>query len=236
MKERPEPTTGLRPGLDQISTQWSAVGDPVQFTMRYAPAIEAYLEALIKNRHDAEEVLQDFLVRGLQKGFVRASPLRGRFRDYLKTAVRNAAIDHLRRRRLPQQGKFDLGQIAAVDSPTLEEAWVSEWRRCLLDRAWEALHRHQRCTPGNQFHTVLRLSVEEPEADSAALAARTAELAGRPVSPAAFRKQVSRARRLFAELLVQEVAQTLTDATPQRIEEELIDIGLMSYVREFLPS
>ena len=41
--------------LEEISTRWPLIRDPVQFVMRYAPAIQKYLEALLKNTHDAED-------------------------------------------------------------------------------------------------------------------------------------------------------------------------------------
>ena len=70
---RPDP--GPTPGLDQISTRWPAIKDPVQFVLRYAPAIQKYLAALLRDAHDAEDVAQDFLLRGILKGFVATSAL-----------------------------------------------------------------------------------------------------------------------------------------------------------------
>lgn len=83
--------------LDQISTRWQTLNDPLQFVMRYAPAIHNYLCALLKNPHDADEVSQEFLLRVQQHGFANANPERGRFRDYLKKAIRNAGLNHLQR-------------------------------------------------------------------------------------------------------------------------------------------
>src|SRR5437868_3489921 len=96
--------TAAAPGLEEISTHWPLIRDPVQFMMRYAPAIRKYLEALLHNTHDAEDVTQDFLIRGLLLGFVRTENLRGRFRHYLKRAVRNAALNHLQRKPACQAG------------------------------------------------------------------------------------------------------------------------------------
>lgn len=224
------------PGLDQISTRWSLITDPLRFVLRYAPAIHAYLGALIKNPQDAEEVAQEFLLRGIQQGFVRTEPLRGRFRDYLKTAVRNAALSHLRRRRPTCHGGAALSQLPADPTQALaEQEWLAEWQRCVLDRALQALDSHQRRSPGNLFYTVVRLSLDHPRDDSTALAARASALLGRPFRADAFRKQLSRARRFFAELLVQEVVQTLEEPTPEDVEEELVAVGLMPYVRAFLP-
>ncbi len=236
--ESPSSTdSGMHSRLDQISTRWSIVNDPLQFMLRYGPAIQRYLSALIKNPHDVEEVLQDFLLRGLQRGFVRTESLRGRFRDYLKTAVRNAALTHYRRRQTAAHTNLDDLHLAAPQAPlAADEEWATQWRQCVLSRVWQALDQHQRQSPGNLFYTVLKLSCDYPHEDSKALAARASAATNKPIRPDAFRKQVSRARRHFAELLVAEVGQTLEDPSPEQLEEELIEIGLMEYVRDFLPA
>src|SRR4051794_16120769 len=135
MANPPPSGAGRTPGLDQISTRWPSLEDPVQFVMRYARAIRKYLHALLKDEDAAEEVAQDFVLRGLLHGFVRSAPLRGRFRHYLKRAVRNAALNHLQRGRKLRQGGPDPDRLAAEDEGDRSEdlAWVAEWRRCALD-------------------------------------------------------------------------------------------------------
>lgn len=222
--------------LEEISTRWSVVNDPVQFAMRYAPAIRKYLGAIIRQSDDADEAAQDFLVRILEHRCV--PQLReGRFRHYLKQAVRNAARAWFRRRQADRHDEMDLSLLADSDDPPSEadEQWISQWRQCVMDRAWIALEAHQHCSPGNLFYTVLQLLAQDPDADQAALAAQTRDRDGQPLRIDAFRKQVSRARRMFAELLLNEVAETLARPTPQDIEEELIDLGLLPFVRNFLP-
>ena len=83
--------------IDEITTRWPMIHDPGQFVLRYAPAIEGYLRAIVRDPEQVEDIRQDFLLHILQKGFLSADNLKGRFRNYLKAAVRNAAISHLRR-------------------------------------------------------------------------------------------------------------------------------------------
>lgn len=224
--------------LDRITTQWPLLHDNARFVLRYGLAIRRYLDALLRDDHDAEEVAQEFMLRVVKEGFVRASPDQGRFRHYLKAAVRNAAVSHLRRRRKLPHALADLSQVAAAEpeNTAADEAWRGEWRRCVMERAWSALDDFEQETPGNLAYTVLRASVDHPDDTSESLAALIAGRLSRPLTAENFRKHLSRARRLFAEHLVGEVAETLDDAAPQRIEEELIDLGLMPYVREFLPA
>src|SRR5262245_3974428 len=204
MPDRKPSDADAAPGLAEISTRWPLIRDPVQFVLRYAPAIRAYLVAMLRDDHDADDLAQDFLVKGLQHGFVRAEPLRGRFRDYLKVAVRNAALTHLQRRR-PVHAVADLDRVPAAGEPAAGREWLAEWRRCLIDRTLQALEREQPAQSGNLFYTAMSLHLAHPDEDSAALATRAGELAGRAIRPDAFRKQLSRARRRFAELLVAEV-------------------------------
>ena len=122
----------------------------------------------------------------VQHGFDRASPDRGRFRDYLKTAVRNAALTHLRRRqREPDLGDASVLQDAIPDAA--EGDWLAEWRACLQPRL-RGLESHQQASPGNLFWTVL-LTVDHADEDSTALAARASAIAGRPLRADAYRQQ-----------------------------------------------
>jgi RNA polymerase sigma factor (sigma-70 family) len=224
--------------LSEISTEWSILVDPARFVVRYEGAIRRYLAALIKNQHDAEEVLQDFFLKITRlHGFFRVRAERGRFRDYLKSAVRNAALNFLRRKQPASPIDSALWLRLTTDkSQPADQAWLEEWRRCLIERAWQTLERRQSASRGSLAHTVLHLIVDEPDLDSNALAARTSALAGRPIRADAFRKQVSRARLLFARALVEEVAQTLDNPTPPQVEEELGDLSLWKHVRNHLPA
>lgn len=223
--------------LDRIETCWLRVRDSAYFAASYGLAIRRYLEALLKNSHDAEEAAQEFLLRVHEQGLHNATPARGRFRDYLKKAVRNAGLNFLRHKHAACRAALPLQPEAVAEAEQqTDQRWLAEWRTALLDRAWRDLEHHQRQSPDNLCHTVLRLTVDHPEADSRTLAERASSLAGRPIRPDAFRKQLSRARRLLAEFLVVAVGHTLRPPTPENIEDELITLGLIEYVRDYLPS
>ncbi len=238
MPDPAPPSQPPRAGLAQISTRWALICDPVQFVMRYAPAIRGYLGVFLKNTYDVDDVCQAFLLRVVERGVVEQTLLRGRFRDYLIATVRHTALAHMRRRPLPTGDGTPLEEVPARDEVVLpgDDEWLAGWRRVVLAGAWDALDRHERDHPGNLAHTALKALVDHPDESSQQLAARVGQLCGRPIQPEAFRKQVSRARRLFAEHLVAEAVRTLEDPTPERVEEELIDIGVMKYVAPFLPA
>jgi hypothetical protein len=112
---------------------------------------------------------------------------------------------------------------------------TAEWQRCVLDKVWRELDSHERKNPGNLCHTCLRVYTEFADADSPEQARIASGRAGRTLTPEAFRKQVSRARRLMAECILLEVARSVVPPTADAVEEELIDLGLWGHVRDYLP-
>jgi hypothetical protein len=224
-----------REGLAHISTDWPSVTDPTRFVLRYAPPIRGYLQLLLPQPADVDEVLQDLLLSVLERGFRPDRVRRGRFRDYLIATVRYRAWRYLRRKTPRPLTAEQAERLRAPPEAAPGDAeWLAGWRQCLLDRAWERLEGKERRSPGNWHYTALKLATDHPDADSKALAARVP--ADPPLSAMAFRKQLSRARAAFARALVDEVGRTLEEPTPDSVTEELAAVGLLEYVRPYLRS
>src|SRR5260370_17766861 len=68
--------------FEHISTHWPVIGDPFRFVLRYSRAVRRYVAALIKNEHDAEDVVQDFRATAMTRPFapdqIRRAPARTR--------------------------------------------------------------------------------------------------------------------------------------------------------------
>jgi DNA-directed RNA polymerase specialized sigma24 family protein len=220
--------------IDNISTRNSVFSDPTRFAMRYGTAVRRYIGALVRDTHDADDVSQSLLLAIFAKGLARKAPERGRFRDYLKVVARNTVRAYLVSKRRGAKGGIDLDRLAAAEAD-LDRQWLADWRASILEAAWTALELHQYGRPDNFCHAVLRLTADHPHESSAQLADRLTAQVGRPVRPDAFRKQLSRARRLFAELVWKEVGRTLADPAPERVIDELGQLGLLPYVRDYLP-
>ncbi len=228
--------------LADIQTTWRRLNDPLRFMMIYGPALRSYLLAILRRARDeqgVDDVMQDMLIKVAEKGFPAFDPARGKFRNYLKEIVRNAALKRLRHRagKERQTDMTVLEKLVQSVPDELETALKDDWRQCVLNQAWRALERHQReAGRGNLAFTVVRLSVDHPECDQRELALKAGGLSGQALTPEAFRKQLSRARRIFANLIVAEVQQTLDSATAAEVYEELADLGLLRYVADYLPT
>jgi RNA polymerase sigma-70 factor (ECF subfamily) len=234
--------------LSQISTLWTVVGqahsgsDDEMARARgellelYRGAAYRYLLGALRDQQAAEDLCQEFALRFLRGDFRRADPQKGRFRDFVKTALYRMVIHHLRRQYArPLPLGFDVAE-GRGDTPglaSLERDFLESWREELLARAWGALAEVERIT-GQPFYGVLRLRVERPELPSLAAAEELSRRLGRPLTAAGVRQVLHRARVRFADLLLGEVARSLGRGAAAELEQELSDLKLLKYCRPAL--
>lgn len=228
-----------RSRLDEISTHWTllrriqqsperiADAAKAEFLARYGGAVRRYLRGAAKDADAADDLYQDFAYRFLHGDLRGACAEKGRLRDFLKGVLSHLAADfHKRRQRQP--GNLP-GDLAEAELPALEHdrLFQQSWRDELLAKAWEALKESERCT-GQPFFTVLRFRADHPDMRSPAMALRLGEMLQRPMTPAAARQLLHRARQRFGELFRKEVMVSLNTDDPDQLEKELEALGLLA--------
>jgi RNA polymerase sigma-70 factor (ECF subfamily) len=232
--------------LSQLSTEWSLIfqshtGTPEQVAAaqaelmgRYAGAVHRYLLSALHDPHAASDLSQEFALRFLRGDFHRADPSRGRFRDFVRRALRNLTIDDRRRSRARRVSDAFPEPIDPVEEDReFDRQFLASWRSELMARAWDALERLEEQT-GQPYHAVLRLRVEHPESHSPELAERLSATLGRPITAGGVRMALQRSRDRFVGFLLEEVKGSLNSPTPDELEEELIALDLMEYCRPVL--
>ena len=217
--------------LSRMSTQWTLIGQAHagpdgeaaearrQLVQRYFGAAYRYLLGAIRNEDVAMDLCQEFAVRFVRGDFRRAAEARGRFRDYLKVALRHLIADHHRQR---QSSPGPLPDHLPAPTEADEDAFLGSWREDLLSRTWEAL-----AAAHPPLYAVLKRRADRPTASAAELAADLASEPGRPVTAGNVRVMLHRARTAFAELLTSEVACSLGTPTAAELRDELHALGLL---------
>jgi RNA polymerase sigma-70 factor (ECF subfamily) len=236
------------PPLNEISTLWSVVrqtqmgptpqGNAAQALLleRYGKAVHRYLRAAVRDQDAAEELAQEFALRFIRGDLAGVDPQRGRFRDFLKGVLFHLIADYHRQLRQKRPQSLDAINPVAEEPTPPEEAerqFLDSWRDQLMTAAWNGLAQIERQT-GQPFHGVLHCRAQHPELRSAQLAEILSEQLDRPITPEGARQLVHRAREKFANLLLDEVAQTLDNPTRDRLEDELGQLGLLEYCRPAL--
>ncbi len=226
--------------LQSISTVWSQLavalrgqGETARAAQhalleRYSLAVYRYLLGALRDRDAADDAFQTFVTRFLEGRFSGCDPGKGSFRGYLKRALANLIADVGRRKPPTPLPEGAEPAVADPSTPDAEREFREAWREELMGRAWQALADLERQT-GQPHHTVLRLRAAEPLLSSEELANRVGERLGKAYTVDGIRKALQRAREKFAEFLVEEAARSLERPTPERLEEELRDLGLWSH-------
>jgi RNA polymerase sigma-70 factor (ECF subfamily) len=230
--------------ISRIETLWSDLHNAHQgeerealrvrrdLLLRYHGAAYRYLFSLVRQAETADELTQDFALRFLRGDYRNATPERGRFRDFLKTALRNLARAHwARQKREQERGTEPLSDEADVaePDPEFQQAWTEE----LLARTWEALERSDQ-ESGTAYAVALGLRREQPQWRSAQLAEALGERLGKSLTEEAVRQLIKRSRDRFAELLLEEVAASLPVDDLDVLEQELIELELLPYCQTAL--
>jgi RNA polymerase sigma-70 factor (ECF subfamily) len=225
----------LEERLSHISTHWSllqqmhsgpadaATSTQRQLMQRYCGAIHRYLLGALRDEDAALELFQEFALRFLRGDFRRANPERGRFRDYVRTAlIRLVRKYHHERQSRPQPLPYDCADPRPAVPEPADDEFIRSWREELVNRAWEALALAQ-----PTFYAALLLRVQKPELPSPQLAVELAARVGRPFTATHVRVTLHRAREKFAELLLDEVAQSLETSTEAELVQELRELRLL---------
>jgi RNA polymerase sigma-70 factor (ECF subfamily) len=236
--------------LSRIKTRWTMVVQAHQrqgaaataaqhnLVLCYYRPVYFYLRGMLRDADAAEELTHEFCVRFLRGDFRGAHPRRGRFRDLVKTAARNLALDYWRREQArkkkgPQAVASPEGTHALLVKPRTEMVFLRQWRQSLLVQAWRGLAQLQKQT-GSPYFSVLRYKTNHPQVRSAQMARRMSAHRGRRVTTAGVRQLLCRARQRFADCLVAAVARSLLSPTRDDIERELVELKLLECCKDAL--
>lgn len=185
---------------------------------RYQGPAEAYLAvALHLSKERAHELFQEFFAWMLASDWLaKATSERGRFRAFLKVALKNFATDELRKERAAKRGAGATGSLdldsapEPVDAraPTPEEALDAAWRAALVDAAFVRLEQELSARGRAPQFAVFReyYLASGPELDYRALAAR------HQITTTDVSNYLQRAKQAYRECLRALVLETVGDA------------------------
>lgn len=234
--------------LSRIDTMWSMVQqahrqEATQFASaqqqmleRYGGAVRRYALAALRCPDAADEVFQEFALKFVRGDYGKADPEKGKFRSFLKTSLYHLIVDYQRRRGKQQKQSPLMAETPDVPESTHapgDDAFIASWRADLLERVWRMMEAEQ-LRSGKPYHTVLLVRVQNPEVRSPELAELVGEVLKKPMKAGAVRVLLHRAREKFGEMLLDEVENSLTSATSEAVEQELIDLDLWQYCKPAL--
>ena len=222
---------GSSVNLARSSQSWTDADSAAGFVLRYLTPMRRQLIEIMGSATEADESLKLLLAHLISAGF--GEHKRGRLRDFLVRGVRSCAKARLAELPSNEQIQRDIDQIQ-LDS----KSWLRVWRDCLLERAWRALERHQHGDPGSLAYVLLKTSADHSKASPDELLSLVqAMLANEPseewptdavtsLDSKTVSEKLNAARTLFAQMIADEVVETLETPDPIAVKKEIQTLGL----------
>ncbi|MFK8114615.1 MAG: hypothetical protein AB8B91_20605 [Rubripirellula sp.] len=205
--------------LVRSSHPWTKADSAAGFVLRYLVPMRRQLTKVLGSAEHADEALKLLLAHLVSVGF--GNQKQGRLRDFLLRGVRSAAKSH--HTELPEKDRPPLN----LEEVTLESReWLAYWRDGILERAWRALERQEHADSGSPVFTVLHCATSQPQATPAMLVVQIASETGVQLEEKLVAKTLPLSRALFAQLVADEVAETLENPTGADVKMEINLLGL----------
>jgi len=188
----------------------------------------AFVRRQGRDRHQAEDLTQEFFTRLLEKNTLASvQPEQGRFRSFLLASLKNfLANDWDRSHTAKRGGAYSIiswddqsGEDRYLrepsDNATPEKLFEQAWALTLIQTVLDQMKKEYADAGKSQLFESLHASLSEDEG-----AGTYAEIAAKlNMTEGAIKMSVLRIRRRFGWLLRAEISQTLPD--PKEVEEEL---------------
>lgn len=235
--------------LSQIATLWSVVRGATapdhpdrqraqkRMLELYGESVRRYLGACLREPHAVDEVYQEFALKLARGDFAGVDPSRGRFRGFVKSVLYRLVMDHHRRKKRDRRAvslEPELAEPVAEDQVEFasDEEFVQIWRDGLLTHAWRRLEEDQQ-QRGHIYYSLLRQRVDHPEWSTEQVIAAVHAKTGKELAEGSLRVTLHRARKRFADYLLDAIAASLHDKDAD-LEDELISLDLMRYCKDAL--
>lgn len=213
--------------LNTLLRPWTQSQSAAAVIVRYLSPMRQQLIQWTGSEAIADDSLKMLIGHLVAQGFGQHG--RGRMRDFLIRGIRSAA-------------KAKIGEMAENNRPAIDFStwkvdspdWIANWRGELLARVWRELERDEHQELSRPLYTILKTTTAHPRETAEILAVRINTESDIAVDPATIQTLIAPARKRFAELVLQEVTQTLDDRTEAAIMAELNAIGLADPVEKWL--
>jgi hypothetical protein len=225
-------------------TIWVDVIDRKKVIHKYWSALKIYLVCWLTRfpdyRGEADDLLQDFIMKKiLQPGWLEnADPGRGRFRDFLKSSLRNFVLGEIRNREAEKRGGKacsvpldDLEQEPAGPEP-VSDSFDIAWLRMLLSEALKQMERSCQASENVHIWKIFQMRVIQPVLEgSEPISYENVVAQFGFKSPSQATNALATGKRMFARHLRAVVAQYETGDQAIRAELE----SLKSFLHALIP-
>jgi len=237
--------------ISRILTNPNVLQNPSSFFEVYQLPVRKFFMCLCGNANEADEQFQEFAVKFLSGAFDSFKPEKGRFRDYLKMALRNQV-----KRSFKKGANFTVPipeDMDAADPNALQpiENAMREFDTIEGEQIKQLVEDDMRADEQegkNQFHSLLQFAIGyqkerlheytvsggRSKIPVSAIVDFIQERFGETVSTDTAKQRMFRAKVMYASKMISEVSVRVTDPSHSAIHEAAQELGLAVYVESEL--
>jgi len=205
--------------LVRSSHSWTEADSAAGFVLRYLTPMRRQLASVLGSNYEADESLKILLAHLVSAGF--GEHKRGKLRDFLIRGVRSCAKARLAE--IPEKER----PAAKLDTVTpVSQEWLNYWRDCLMERAWRALERYEHAHPDSPVYSVLFAIKANPKLTTTQLVQQVSKESGIEVDDEVVNRSLTVAKSMFAQLIADEVVETLEGPTKEDVKQEIKLLGM----------
>ncbi len=237
--------------ISRILTNPNVLQNPASFFEVYQLPIRKFFLCLCGNAHDADEQFQEFALKFLSGAFDSFKPGKGRFRDYLKKALRNQVK---RSYKLGKRFAVPIPEDMDTADPDALEPIENAFREFdtvegeQIKQLVEDDMRADEADRKNQFHSLLQFAIGyqrqrlheytvsggRTKIPVTAIVDFIKERFDVDVSTDTAKQRMCRAKSMYASKMIDEIAVRVTDPSHSAIREAARELGLAVYVESEL--
>jgi hypothetical protein len=231
------------------TSRWTMVRNPAGYSLRYLPALRAYLSDRCGGQGQGDVVLRTVLMHLLKRGFQGAPNPGGRLADHLRRVAEKAIeIKSVDKPNDPKPTDVASAIVKSADvksadaksadaksadaksadaksaerrpASEFDEAWRIAWRDCLANRTWRSMERHQFTNPMPPLHRALQIANEHERESINVQTLRLSDHVGRMVTPDEFAAWLHDGQQAWRRTFETHVAATLDPADHDTVRQE----------------
>ncbi len=237
--------------ISRILTNPNVLQNPANFFDVYQVPIRKFFMCLCGNANEADEQFQEFAVKFLSGAFDSFKPEKGRFRDYLKTSLRNQVRRSIKKGanlaiQIPEDlSAADPNAVQPIELALREfDSIEGEQIKQLVDDDMRIEEEEGK----NQFHSLLQFAISyqknrlqkftesggKTKLPVSAIVEFFRDQFGESVSPDTAKQRMFRAKTAYSSKMISEISVRIADPSDVAIREAAREMGLAPYVEREL--
>lgn len=213
--------TGIQ--FNHSEYRWDTAESAASFVLRYICTLRKFIHQGLQHQEFASLILNDLVQQLVNTGYQNTTYRH--LRDYLIFSIKEHSTNRLKESTQTLSKEEAIKWINEDLKPNSTK-WLQCWRDSLLERAWRSLERLEHNEPQTPLYSIFHAFSVKPSASLSMLNVELATTVGLRLTEHQIGDLLSEAKITFAQLIVDEISETISNSSRENILQEVQTLGL----------